>query len=337
MPLKTAKAAVDMVLEMDQPLKQVGFFGGEPLLRFDLMKQVCAYVRQRTVHYEKPVIMVVTTNATLLTDERLEWLKANDFHIGVSVDGCPEAHDACRVLPDGKGSYDLVAAGVRRTIARGLPIKSIAVIDPAGVDLMPESFDSLLKLGLRHISFNLNYEGNWDDENRERFEAAAVRLTDRYVDAYRRGLQFRLNLFDAKIITHVKMGFACTDRCDFGCEEIAVSPSGRLYPCDRLIGEDDRDDVVIGTVDGGVDYAVRDALIADKNRVLEECSDCDLALRCMHWCGCVNYAMTGSVGGVSGLLCWFEQTIIEAADRAAEILYAEKNPGFLKRFYKHVL
>ena len=337
MPVDLAKAAVDMVVNSDRPLKQVGFFGGEPLMRFDLMKEVTAHVRATTTHYERPVTMVVTTNATLFDNDKLDWMKANTFHVGVSLDGCPEAHDACRVLTNGKGSYAQVAAGIKGVIDHDLPIKSISVIDPVAVDYMPQSLDHMLGLGLRHMSFNLNYEGDWNEANRTRFEAAIEGLADSYVEAYRRGIAFRLNLLDSKIITHVKMGFSCADMCDFGCEELAVAPSGNLYPCDRLIGEDDRDDVIIGTVKDGVDPVRRDALIADKNKVLGECTDCDLAHRCMHWCGCVNYAMTGSVGGVSGLLCWFEQAVIEAADRAAETLYAEKNPGFIKRFYKHAL
>ncbi|MBM4356276.1 MAG: SPASM domain-containing protein, partial [Deltaproteobacteria bacterium] len=159
----------------------------------------------------------------------------------------------------------------------------------------------------------------------------------RYADTFRRGIRFKLNLLDSKIVTHLKGGFACSDRCDFGCQELAVSPSGKLYPCDRLIGMDNRDDVVIGTVEDGVDPVRRDALIRAKNAILAECAECEYVSRCMHWCGCVNYAMTGSVGGVSGLLCWFEQALIEQADRVAEALFAEKNPAFLERFYGPVI
>ena len=337
MPFQTAKAAVDMVLAAGHTLKQVGYFGGEPLMRLDLIKPVTQYIAERTADYEKPVIRVVTTNATLLTDDAVRWLGENDFHIGVSVDGCPEAHNACRVYADGRGSHKSVEAGVKRVMAGRLPLKSIAVIDPLNVALLPDSFDYLLGLGLKDVSMNVNYEADWNDGARELFAEVVEGLADRYIAAYRGGGGFKLNLLDSKIITHVKMGFSCADLCDFGCQEIAVSPSGKLYPCDRLIGEDTRDDVIIGTVFEGVDPVRRDALIANKNSVLNECADCDIVDRCMHWCGCVNYAMTGSVGDVSGLLCWFEQTIVHAADRAAETLYAEKDPAFVKRFYeKHL-
>jgi hypothetical protein len=57
----------------------------------------------------------------------------------------------------------------------------------------------------------------------------------------------------------------------------------------------------------------------------------------MHWCGCVNHAMTGSVGGVDGLLCWFEQLRIEPADGVASVLCDERYPVFMRRFYAPLL
>ena len=204
---------------------------------------------------------------------------------------------------------------------------------PLNVDWLGESFDALLELGARNLSMNVNYEGTWEEPERERFQVALRKLGDRYVEAYRRGAAFTLNLFDSKIVTHLKLGYADRDRCDFGCEEVAVSPRGRLYPCDRLVGMDDKDEVIIGDVFEGIDPVRRDALIAQKNEIMDDCADCAVSHRCMHWCGCVNHAMTGSVGGVSGLLCWFEQRMIEESDRVASILFQEENPGFIRRFY----
>jgi len=337
MPLDTAKAAVDLVVGGEKPLKQVGYFGGEPLMRFDLMKTSTDYVRERTEGYETPVTMVVTTNGSLLDDERVAWLKANDFHVGVSIDGTEAAQDACRRYTDGGSTHRDVAAGIRRTLAAGLPLKTISVVDPTNSAELAATLGHLVDLGVRDMSFNINYEADWDEAARDAFRLHFHELTDAYIDVFRAGRIIKANVLDAKVITHLKGGFACTDRCDFGCEELAVAPSGNLYPCDRLIGEDNIPEVMIGNVRDGVDVAARDGLIASKNAVLTECADCELIGRCMHWCGCVNYAMTGSVGEVSGLLCWFEQLFIEEADRAAGVLYGEKNPGFIKRFYSFAL
>jgi hypothetical protein len=98
------------------------------------------------------------------------------------------------------------------------------------------------------------------------------------------------------------------------------------------VGEDTRDDVVIGDVFEGVDPVRRDALIAAKNAILPDCAECALQPRCVHWCGCVNRAMTGQVGDVHGLLCWFEQRLIGQADRCASTLFEEENDGFVRRF-----
>lgn len=333
MPMEVARAAIDLALAHPLGLAQVGFFGGEPLLHRPLVAAILDEVRVRTGGEALRPERVLTTNAGGLDDATVAWLKAEDVFLGVSIDGTPAAHDACRRFPDGRSSYARTAAGLSRAIAAGLRLKTLSVIDPANVRHLPDSFDHLLDLGVRTLGFNLNYEGAWDDAARSAFEEALERLADRYVAAHRRGIGFRMSLFDAKIVTHLKGGYAFTDRCDFGCAELAVAPSGNLYPCDRLVGADDRPELVIGHVATGVDTARRDALVHRKDRTPDGCAECIHAPRCMTWCGCVNHAMTGDVGEVAGLLCWFERRIIAAADRAAETLFAERNPSFLLRFY----
>jgi radical SAM protein with 4Fe4S-binding SPASM domain len=115
--------------------------------------------------------------------------------------------------------------------------------------------------------------------------------------------------------------------------ELAVSPTGMLYPCERLVGTDDDPKVQIGDIVNGVDPKRRDALRDAKNIPPDECKGCALQDRCMFWCGCVNYATTGRVNGVSGTLCWMEQLFIRNADRVARTLYEEQNPVFLERYY----
>ena len=334
MPLATARGAIDLVFDGGLPLKQVGFFGGEPLLHLDRIKAITGYVRERTADAPEPPELVVTTNATMLDAETAAWLREENFFVGISLDGTPDAQDGCRRRADGGSSYAAVAAGARNAIEGGVRCKAVAVVDPANVRLLGDSFTHLLELGFRSVSMNINYEADWDDAARAAFEEALAGLRDAYVGAYRRNIGFRLNVLDSKIVTHLKGGYAKSDRCDFGCAELAVAPSGNLYPCDRLIGQDDRPELVIGTVTGGVDVARRDALIRSKNAVLEDCADCEGISRCMHWCGCVNYAMTGQVGEVSGLLCWFERQLMACADEAANTLFGEKNPAFLERFYR---
>jgi uncharacterized protein len=338
MPWEVAQAGIQLMLRdggPEAPPAQLSFFGGEPLLEMPLLRRAVAYTEHHAGEIGQRVRFLVVTNGTLLRGQVLDYLLEHQVYLGVSIDGTREAHDATRRFRNGRSSYDRVRDNLRAVIGRdgGPGLRVIAVVNPDNVDQLPDSFDALLALGARNLSINLDYEGAWDEPARERFAVALESLGDRYVAAYRRGEHFTLNLLDSKVVTHLKGGYACADRCDFGCEEVAVAPSGRLYPCDRLVGMDDRDEVVIGQVFSGIDPVRRDALIASKNQVLQDCGDCALLPRCMHWCGCVNHAMTGAVGEVDGLLCWFEQQLIEQADRCASLLYAEENAGFVQRFY----
>ena len=333
MPLDVARAGVELALAGGRGTPQISFFGGEPLMEFDRIQQVVSHARERAKQLARPVRFLVITNGLLLHGERLDWLMEQDFTVSVSLDGCREAHDACRRRVGGASSYDAVVANLGELLDRSpRGVKVIAVLHPDNVAWAAGSLVSLLDLGVRNLSMNLDYAADWDEPARDRFEAALQRLGDAYVQAWRDGRAFSLNLLDSRVNTGLDGAYKPSDRCDFGCEEVAVSPRGRLYPCDRLIGEDVRDDVVIGDVFGGVDPARRDVLLAAKNAVLPDCEDCALQPRCAHWCGCVNHAMTGQVGDVDGLLCWFEQRLIEQADRCANTLVAEKNPGFLQRF-----
>jgi uncharacterized protein len=324
-----AERGVGLSLASEGP-RHVSFFGGEPLLEIDLMRRIIALGRERagrSIHFS------VVTNATLLDARTLDELLGEGVNVAVSLDGGPEAQDITRRRNDGSSSWDAASTNARRLFVRRPWSKVIAVFDPRNVHLLAGSFDALLSLGARNISLNANYEGDWDSAALARFHVAFAQLGDRWVAAWKRGTPFSLNVLDSKILTHLKGGYAAVDRCDFGLREVCVSPAGRLYPCDRLVGEDTRDDVVIGDVWSGVDPIRRDALIARKHTLAQDCAECELARRCMNWCGCVNYATTGDVGGVSGLVCAFERRFIAEADRVAGVLFAEQNPGFLRRFY----
>lgn len=340
MPLEVARRAVDLCLGGDPPeapFIQISFFGGEPLLELELIKAIVTHARLEAARHQprRNLGFHVITNGTLLGEQAVDYLLGEHFFVAVSLDGCRTAQDATRRWADGSSSHDVVVANLERLIACKPLIapRVVAVVDPGNVDRLAESFEFLIGLGVRNLAINVNYEGDWDEDARARFQSSLRGLGDAYLSAYRRKVNFSCDLLDAKIITGVKGGYACGDRCDFGRQEIAVSPRGRLYPCDRLVGEDRDDDVVIGDLDHGIDAGRRDALIARKDRAPDGCADCDLLDRCRHWCGCVNHATTGSVGEVSGLVCWFEQQIIEAADRCAAELHRVKNPLFMKRFY----
>lgn len=323
--------AVDMAFS-DETAPMLSFFGGEPLLRAELMRVAVARARVRQEQTGRLPHFMLTTNGTLL-QAHLPWLVSQGFELALSLDGVQAAHDTFRVTTEGQGTWSIVVQALRSIRASGLSAFSvIVVVDPATVRYLPDSFDLLRSLGVPLIHLNLNYAADWNELARESFIQALDALARRYLQACREGDAPEIPLLEDPIHMRVN-ATSCGDACDFGRSDVTVAPSGRLYPCDRLVGEDTASDVVIGDVWRGIDLERRNALLAAKNRTPTECAACALHTRCRHHCGCVNHALTGQVGEVPGIVCWFERQIVPVADRCGSTLFQEGNPVFLRRFY----
>ncbi len=334
MPPEILRQAVDFGLrEADQGFLILSFFGGEPLLEIELMEEAVAYASARAREQDKRLFLSVASNGTLLDDRRLALLKDNNFQVQISLDGCPAAQDATRRYRNGRSSHARVEENIRRLLSEGFSFRVISVIDPANVITLGESFDYLMELGVRQIHFSPNYTGPWDEEACARFEHALSDLGDRFMARLRAGQDVRLDPLNGKVVTHLAQGYKEKNLCQFGQKELAISPSGKIYPCDRLVGEDNNPEVCIGDLDHGLDEGRRDEMVRAKNTPDPECAACELQPRCMHWCGCANYETTGNVAQVAPIVCWFERCFIGEADRIANIMYAEQDPTFLRRFY----
>jgi uncharacterized protein len=308
MPLATARRAIDFALERSTDgWLLVALFGGEPLLEIALAEQALAYAAQRCRQTGVRLFTTLATNGTLIDQRRLTLLRAHGFHVQVSLDGSRRSHDACRRFANGRSSHERTVAGLRRLMAEGFTPWVLSVVDPANAALVAESFDFLVDLGARHVHLSPNYFAEWDEPARARFEEGLEALGDRYLAATRAGREVHLDPVHGKIVTHLVPGSARSVACKFGKGDVAVAPSGRLYPCERLVGEDDRPDLQIGDLEHGLDEARVEALLARRERPEPECDGCDLRDRCKHWCGCANFETTGDPGRVSPIVCYFER------------------------------
>jgi uncharacterized protein len=335
MPLDIAQKAIDFGLneaDAKKAVLQLAFFGGEPLLEPQLMKAAVLYAQRQCEARGFSLVPSVATNGTLLDKQRLEMLRELDFRVQVSLDGNAIAQNATRPYRNGRGSYARVAANLQTLQQEGFAPRIVSVVDPQNVAQLADSFDALMALGLRHIQLSPNYMGDWNDAACDLFEAQLEAVGNRYMDWMRAGNDVRFDPLQGKIVTHLATGYKSHETCKFGRQELAVSPSGKLYPCDRLVGED-HGKVAIGDIFSGIDVARRDQMISRKNKPDCECERCELRPRCMHWCGCANYETTGDVGQTSPMVCYFERCFIAEADRIGNTLYAERNPVFLRRFY----
>ena len=334
MPLETACRAVDLgIAHAQDGWLLLALFGGEPLMELDLAEQVLAYASAQCQERKVRLFTALATNATLVDDRWSELMKAYRFHVQVSLDGCRAAHDACRRFANGRSSFERTVAGLQKILAAGLSPWVSSVVDPANVAHLSESFDFLLGLGANHLHFTPNYLAGWDEAARDRFEEALEGLGDGYMAATRAGREVRLDPLHGKIVTHLVPGSGEKVACKFGKGDVAVAPSGRLYPCERLVGQDDREDLRVGDLERGLDEARVAGLLAHRAKPGPDCEGCELRPRCTWWCGCANFETSGDPGRVSPMVCYFERCFIAQADRVADALWAERDPTFLKRFY----
>jgi len=312
---------------------RISFFGGEPLLSFDRLERAVGYATAQGEAKGVVPQFDTTTNGTLFSENRLDFLIENKVRTVVSIDGVEQAHNHGRPFANGRPSHTAVVDGLQMVLARSPDVETNSVIEPRNLAYLGDSFDFLLDLGVRVLHFNINYQADWDDKARSFLEEALDDLKERWEARYRAGETVKLNLFDGKIMSHLKGGYSACDHCGFGISEFAVAPSGNIYPCERLVGADSDPSYRIGHTDAGFDREAVRLLRRRYTRPIEGCSTCPIQTRCRHWCGCVRAVNPAPYERNTSLFCQVEQGLVARADRVATGLFKDEVPGFLQRFY----
>jgi uncharacterized protein len=337
MPYELGLRAIDRAIERTRRRLHVVYFGGEPLLRWRTLVALTEQARRRAGAAEIEARFAVTTNGTLLTPARAAFLAKHEFVTAISCDGTREANDLYRLDAHGRGSHARVTAGVRHALDAGLRVRAILVLDPATLAWLPDSVASLAAIGVRDFVLNPNWGARFDEPAvRARWTTAYEALGALYVDAYRSGAPLWISALDTKVQSHIKGSYLAHERCDLGRRDLVVAPSGRLYPCDRMIGDDDGAHA-IGHLDDGVEAAALQAVVEPASTLPDACQSCAIVHRCRNRCACTNLALTGTLDAPSETLCFHEQLSIRVADRAAELLFAEQNEAFVRRHYRSEL
>ncbi|HEY3448455.1 MAG TPA: radical SAM protein [Myxococcales bacterium] len=334
-----ARRAVDFGFEQaGTGFLLLSFFGGEPLLEVARIEEVIAHAKAEAARRKRSLFFSLSTNGTLLDDRRLALIKANGIRVQFSLDGGHRAQDANRLFINNRSSFHRASLNLKRLIADGIQPRIVAVLDPRNARWLVDSYETLLSLGARNVYFAPNLGANWTDAAQHTLEKSLSALADRWAASFREAKEgeFIANLdpFNGKVLSQLVRGTKSPIRCAYGHREFAVAPSGRLYPCDRMVKEDDDDSVCLGDLKSGLDVERQRALLKRREAVEPECKECDLRERCQNRCGCANHELTGDPGRVSPVLCWYERTIIRETDRVANAMFAEKVPGFLRHFYR---
>jgi uncharacterized protein len=334
--LATAKEAVDFALRVAPQKRGIkfSFFGGEPLLRFDLIKKITNYIREKEKENEVTIALSVTSNGTLLTDSIFDFFKKENIELCISIDGPAHIHNLNRVYMDGRGSFGDVVEKLRRAVRELGNIQVNAVYGPITLEFLPETVSFFTQLGVSVIHLNPNIRASWKDDTMLKLAETYLKIADHYIENYKSGREIAINLIDSKIIVFLKGGYDASDRCGMAETEWGFAPSGNIYPCERFIGEDNNSPFCFGNVHDGIDVEHRCSLLEKRGNHNEECVNCTLQKYCMNWCGCTNYFMTGQTDICGPFMCKSEKAAIQAARKVLVTL--KDNELFLDHFLKYL-
>lgn len=317
MQLSTARKIIDFIFENAKVSEKVdiGFFGGEAFLEFDILKEITNLIRSHKSFDPDKVILSVTSNGTIFSEEILNFLVEKNIILCVSCDGPSIVHDATRHFPDGRGSSAIVEKNIKQAL-KSFPFLPInAVYSSENIHLLPEVVDYLSSLGVRNIYLSPDISSRWTKKEADMFPQIYDTIGKKYVDFYRKGRPIHISLIDSKITVILRGGYKPIERCKMGIGEFAFGPSGNIYPCERLIGSDDGKTHCLGNInDGFIPKEVpKNNLNTLTVSINTECQKCGLSDYCMNWCGCTNYFSTGKYNTVAPFICASERAAINVA------------------------
>ncbi|RJO74059.1 MAG: radical SAM protein [Myxococcales bacterium] len=336
MPPETAKKAIDLAIQHGNGSACVSYFGGEPLLRFDAIRELTAYATARARERGSQMHFRMSTNGTLFTRDSLAFCRDHNILFAISLDGDREAHDAQRVTAEGTGSWALLDRKLDLILSYNPHTVATSVITPQTVDRLESSIRYIWSRGVRYIVHQLDYSHpDWTPEHFVRLEAAYRALAEFYLEKVRAGEAFHMGLFDDKLKTHAASPIELGVLCDFGAKKVSVAPDGRIFPCVQFVSDrPDAANFCIGHVDRGF-TPLRDELIAKNRSGRPDCEGCALLGRCSNYCGCMNWQLTGKVTATPPILCAHERMLVPIADEVGNTLWDERNRRFMRRHYDH--
>ena len=321
MSLETAQKIIDWIMELTprEDKLSIGFFGGEPLLRFDLIQVLTKYIREKECETGKVATLNVTTNGILLTNSILSFFREEKINLCVSLDGAREVHNRYRCHKDGRGSFDEVVANLAQALNKLAQVQVNAVFTPETICSLSESVRFIAQLGVPTIHLNPDITAKWTPQTFDQFQKHYEQVASFYIDCYQQNHELAINLIDSKIIVFLKGGYTAIDRCRMGEAEWGFAPSGNIYPCERLIGEDTGVHC-LGNIHTGINSRKQCQIVSMRGSRNKECQSCTLQPYCMNWCGCTNYHMTGYPDNTSKMMCASEKAAITAASSALNSL-----------------
>ena len=295
---------------------EVDFFGGEPLMNFEVVKQLVKYGRSLEEPNNKKFRFTLTTNGVLLDDDILEFANKEMSNLVLSLDGRKEVHDLMRPRRGGQGSYDTVvpkfikAAESRNQMnyyVRGTYTRNNLDFAKDVIHMADLGFE---QISVEPVVADKSESYAIREEDIDTLIKQYAELTAEMIKRKKEGKPF--NFFHFMIDLS---GGPCVAKrlsgCGSGTEYLAVSPSGELYPCHQFMG---MKDFLLGNVDEGVIRTdIRDEFKLCNVYAKEKCKNCFAKFYCSGGCAANSYNFSGSINGTYEIGCELQKKRIECA------------------------
>ena len=317
MSLETAKKAVDFLIANsgNRKVLEMDFFGGEPLMNLEVIKQTVVYAKEEGAKHDKKFLFTTTTNALLLNDETIQFFNEEMENVVLSLDGRKEVHDAIRKSINGKGTFDLIIDKIKRFISlRGE--KSYYVRGTFTAKNLDFSKDVLFiaDQGVDSISMEPVVTEIPDLEIREEHIPAIEKeyetLCEVYLERHFEGKGFNFFHFNVDL-----EGGPCLSKrvsaCGAGNEYFSVVPNGDLYPCHQFASDEK---FRMGSVFEGITRPdIREKFATSCLFTRKKCENCFAKFICSGGCSANNYHFNGDVDEPYETTCAMMKKRIECA------------------------
>ena len=318
MSFEVGKRALDFLVENSGTRKnlEVDFFGGEPLMNFDVVKQMVEYARSIEKEHGKNFRFTLTTNGMLIDDDVIDFANREMSNVVLSLDGRKEIHDRYRVDYAGNGSWEKIVPKFQKLVkARGGKNYYMrGTFTHANPDFL-EDIKQMLDLGFNELSMEPVVCAPGDPSELTAEDMPIVldqyeKLASLMIERERAGKPFTFYHYMIDL-TGGPCIYKRISGCGSGTEYMAVTPWGDLYPCHQFVGEEK---FKLGDIWNGVtNKETQDEFAACNVYAHPECHDCWARLYCSGGCAANAYHSTGSVTGVYKYGCELFRKRMECA------------------------
>lgn len=320
MSAEVGKKAIDFIIANSGKRRnlEVDFFGGEPLMNFDVVKEIVEYGREQEKLHDKNFRFTITTNGILLDDEKQKYINENMHNVVLSLDGRKEVNDYMRPRAGGQGSYDIIVPKFQKLAeSRNQTDYYLrGTFTHNNLDFSKDVFHIADDLGFKQVSVEPvvaeateSYAITEDDLNTifEEYEKLAEQLYIRHKTGEKdfNFFHFMVDLTGGPCIAKRLSG------CGSGTEYLAVTPEGDLYPCHQFVGQEE---YKIGSVYTGIENtAIREEFANCNVYTKPDCKKCWAKFYCSGGCMANACHYAGDIMGTYEIGCKLQRKRIECA------------------------